>query len=283
MKLAFYFVLLFVSVLTCSTDSHAEPMQINGKAVNRTAGTPLKGKVQDTEFAKNFRLQRPQDNKAPQSAPLSTGTSAEQSKPLFTGASTDQSKPLLPMDPHASILTPVLPAAARTDTLLPAEKTNQEVFKNDEVKAKADSQDSNKPVVAQKRVIIRIRRVVALYEAEIAESALKTALFMLKQEPESNVTVFLDLDAVSLADGEFTWHDQLSAGEDGNLRVISIKHLRGLLTKFGAEGGRIVVAERWVKVRGFRHHTNTIVPHSELLDDEAIAKVLLEATNVIDY
>lgn len=60
-------------------------------------------------------------------------------------------------------------------------------------------------------------------EAEIAEGALKTALSMLKKDPDTAVIVFLDLDAVSLAEGQFNYYDQLSTGEDGNLRVISIK------------------------------------------------------------
>ncbi|MBX9770278.1 MAG: hypothetical protein K2X29_02850 [Candidatus Obscuribacterales bacterium] len=252
--------------------SIADPMLINGRPARKekqpSGKEPtLKGTVQETDFIKNFRLQRPEEKK-----PLSTGITTE----------ADKSKSLTPLDPHASILSPI-PAEVKTETLLPKVDLREPTKKSDEGGKSSTATDEQKPPPKQKRVVIRIRRVVALMEAEIAESALKTALSMLKQEPESNVTVFLDLDAVSLADGEFTWHDQFSGDENGNLRVISIKHLRSLLTKFGADGGRIIVAERWAKVRGFQHKTNTMVPHSELLDDDAIAKVLLESTNVVDY
>ncbi len=134
-----------------------------------------------------------------------------------------------------------------------------------------------------KRVVIRIRKVIAGLEGEIADGALRTALSMVRKEPGC-VTVFLDFDAVSLADGQFDFMDQLSTDpETGNMRAISIRNLRAELAKFGTEGGKIVVSERWAKIRGFHRNTNTMVPGSVLTDDDGIAQMLLDATNVVDY
>lgn len=238
-----------------------EPMLIDGKPAGKKEQEKqeervLKGKVQQS-FMSNFRIPRATAN------PVSTPSQPAQLFPLNA-----QSAGSSPLPSSTSLL----------------EKKNTDAPKLNEGSSSAsDGQKQQDPSTKQKRVVVRIRRVVALMEGEIAESAIKTALSMLKKDPESNVTIFLDLDAVSLADGQFNYPDQLSAGEDGNLRVISIKNLRAQLEKFGAEGGKIVVSERWAKVRGFARNTNTIVPGAVLTDEEGIAQLLLEATNVIDY
>ena len=246
--------------LPCQSD----PMLIDGKSVeDRDKQMILKGRVQQkvlTDIStKNFSL----PNK-----PLGFDMNAQ--KDAFTPA-----KDLIPSVPKTDSLLSDSPKNGA------AEKTAND--KKTEQGSGSPTATEKPPVIPQKRVIVRIRRVVSLMEAEVAEGALKTAQNMLKKDPDSNVTIFLDLDAVSLADGEFNYFDQFSTGEDGNLRVISLKHLRSLLTQFGQSGGKIVVSEHWVKVRGFRNKTNTIVQGCELLNDEELAELLLSATNVIDY
>ena len=263
-------LLLFFSSVSAS---FAEPMLIDGKAADRQQSTSqtgaLKGEVQQTSIP--TRLPR-------------TGLGFP-TKDFKHDATVRQSAPgnLLPAQ------TPIMaPVPSILNTLTVPGQTSSDGKIGDPADSKSSTGTGtlaveSKAPPAQKTVVIRIRRVVSMMEAEIAESALKTALSMLKKDPDTAVIVFLDLDAVSLADGQFNYYDQLGTGEDGNLRVISIKFLRSQLEKFGDEGGRIVVSERWAKIRGFHRNTNTIVRGAVLTDEEGIAQLLLEAGNVIDY
>lgn len=260
-KILFACVLLAV---TMTINAAADPLLIDGKTVENSKPQPLRGGVQEkvlTGFSKNnFALPEKQAFGA------NLNAQSDVQNKQFINASPLLDSPFSTNKLNAAVDDKLQERKPATEKNVPANISSHE----------------RRPE-AQKRVIVRIRRVISLMEAEVAEGALKTALAMLRKEPQANVTVFLDMDAVTIADGESNFLDQLSAGEDGNLRVISMKHLRSLLATFGSEGGKIAVSEHWVKVKGFRHHTNTIVPGCELLNDEELAELLLSATNVIDY
>lgn len=256
-------------------ESQADPLLIDGKSVeDRQKEKVLKGKVQEKvfrDFGKNFSL--------PSKPAMGFNLSAQQQTAAIENNHQQQHIPGKDLIPKTDFF---FSDSSKTGNATQDQQPKKPPI-SDQGTVGAVIVTDKKPVVQQKRVIVRVRRVVSLMEAEIAEGAIKTALNMLRKDPESNVTVFLDLDAVSLADGDFNYFDQFSTGEDGNMRVISLKYLRSLLTTFGGEGGKIIVSEHWAKVKGFRNKTNTIVSGCDLLDDDAIAEILLSATNVIDY
>ncbi len=147
--------------------------------------------------------------------------------------------------------------------------------------ANSNSNTTNSTAV-EKTTVVRVKHLVNLFEAEVVESALICARNMQKKH-RGKVVFFLDLDAVNLIDGQFDFYDTVSTSENGNIRGVSVKHLRNELALFGAEGGIIIASERWVKMRGFRQKTNTMVSGTNLLSDEELAELLLDADNVIDY
>ncbi len=287
------FSIVVVLLITTGGTLLADPMLIDGQSVDESGSKPqqsekskgekLKGEIRHSDFSPGNRLRRvPESHRQ--------GTGAGFSGGDFKLNSTRQQpvdNRLLLQSPAAapvpSILNPE-PLKGETDIETAKLNTQANEDKTQSASGSTNATEKEKGSNTKRTVVVRIRRVVSNFEAEIAESALKIALTMVKkQDPNTTVIVFLDLDAVSLADGEFNFFDQVSTSEEGNSRSISLKSMRALLQKFGTEGGKIVVSERWAKIRGFHRKTNTIVPGSVLTDEDGIAQMLLDASNVIDY
>ncbi len=257
-------------------------MKLNGKTVGEEEGKKtLKGRVEEGTN-QSSRLQRPLAGLKPKSSSTENNTH-------FLNADSYKLPAAIRLDqkPAAQNLLVPSTAPALGTSILDAEISKPDA----EIKARTnDSGGGNsspfasshqRPPTKDKVIVVRIRRLVSNLEAEIVDSALTMALNMVRKH-DASVVVFLDLDSVNLADVQFEFADTLSTDEQGNLRAISLKHLRSQLTKFGAEGGRIVVSRHWATVRGFDKR-NTLVPGAVLTNDEALAELLIDADNVIDY